>query len=74
MNSSTVLESCIKNYALPIWKDKIKEYYPKDKAKKYIEKLNNGISFCPDATYMTIEDNLSYLDLISSGKKNRAKI
>ena len=72
-DNSLLFESCIQNYALPIWKDKINEYYSKDMAKKYISILNESIKFNPKQTYVTMVDNLSYLDLISSGKKKQVK-
>lgn len=70
---SNLFENCIKNYALPIWKSKITEYYPKDEAKKYLSKVNNGIAFDPNITYLTMENNLAYLDLLSNGKTNLVK-
>lgn len=72
-DNSIIFENCIENYALPIWKDKINEYYPKDMAKKYITKLTESIKYNPQKTYVTMVDNLSFLDLISNGKKNEAK-
>lgn len=75
MNQSdtNLFENCIKNYALPIWENKLTEYYPKEEAKKYIAKLHNGINFSPNSTYITMVNNLGYLDLISSGKENQVK-
>lgn len=70
---SKLFENCIKNYALPVWKDKINEYYPRDEAKKYLLKVNNAIAFNPNIAYLTIENNLSYLDLLSNGKTNIVK-
>lgn len=70
---SKLFENCIKNYALPIWKDKLTEYYPKEEAKRFLSKVNNAITFDPNITYLTMENNLGYLDLISSGKGNLVK-
>ena len=44
------------------WKDKINEYYPKETAKKYLSKINESIKYNPHLTYVTMVDNLSYLD------------
>ena len=71
---TNLFENCIKNYAMPIWENKLEKYYPKEEAKRYIEKLHNGISYSPSDTYVTMVNNLGYLDLISNGKSKQMKI
>lgn len=71
---TNLFENCIKNYALPIWENKLEKYYPKDEARKFIDKLHNGINFNPTNTYVTMVNNLGYLDLISTGKTKQMKV
>ncbi|MBQ8425752.1 MAG: hypothetical protein IJX17_07030 [Clostridia bacterium] len=71
---TNLFENCIKNYAMPIWENKLEKYYPKEEAKRYIEKLHSGISYSPSDTYITMVNNLGYLDLISNGKSKQMKI
>jgi hypothetical protein len=72
-SDTNLFENCIKNYAMPIWENKLTKYYPKEEAKRYIEKLHSGINYNPSDTYVTMVNNLGYLDLISNGKTKQMK-